>query len=133
MARLSLAARRLVWRRCCEQGLSCAHPVILAAGLSGGALSLARADAQLSAQQARCVAIFGYDFLTTFGCESLTTSGKHFPTASKNLCHFWLRIRNHFEIKKYVMARKMLAISGCEIVTTCCEASAISGYESLTI
>jgi hypothetical protein len=40
-------------------------------------------------------AIFGYDFLTTFGCESLTTSGKHFPTAPKNLCHFWLRILNH--------------------------------------
>ena len=70
-------------------------PFIRAAGLSGGALSLARADAQLSAQQARCVAIFGYDFLTTFGCESLTTSGKHFPTAPKNLCHFWLRILNH--------------------------------------
>ena len=59
-------------------------------------VGLTRAEGQLLAQPVRCVAIFGCESLTIFGCELLTTSGKYFPPRRKNLCHFWLRILNHF-------------------------------------
>ena len=78
-----------------QGGASSAQLFPLPSGRSDGAPHLTRAEAQLAAQRGRHVAIFGYESLTTFGCESLTTSGKHFPTAPKNLCHFWLRILNH--------------------------------------
>ena len=45
----------------------------------------------------------------------------------RSLRHFWLRILNHFLANFFNRVEKTFAISGYEIVTTFCAASAISG------